>query len=51
MLDTRRADLDTFHHIDCGAAMNPPCDGCAARVAASGNATGDALRQFLTGGA
>lgn len=40
-----------FHHIDCGARTSPPCPGCVARLEASGNATGDALRQFLTGGA
>lgn len=39
-----------FHHIDCGARLNPPCFSCEQRLSDSGDATGDALRSFLTGG-
>ena len=42
-------DAEIFHHIDCGALRNPPCESCADLVKKSGNKSGEELRKFLRG--
>ncbi len=38
-----------WHHVDCGARLDPPCEDCTNRFAAAGGVSGDPLRAFLRG--
>jgi len=39
---------DANFHLDCHAAMDPPCESCAHQTRNQGKARGDDFREILT---
>lgn len=42
---------EAYHHLDCGARRNPPCDQCAPQLEGWDGTTGEGLRKHIMSGA